>query len=40
LQEELAGYSMSSGALHFDKPLPKDLLATLISVRLGQAFSD
>jgi uncharacterized protein YdhG (YjbR/CyaY superfamily) len=40
LNKELTGYTKSSGALRFDidKPLPKELVAKLISVRLGQAF--
>jgi len=40
LTNELAGYSMSSGALRFgmDKPLPRELVEKLISVRLDQAF--
>jgi len=42
LGDDLAGYSMSSGALRFDidKPLPKELVAKLIAVRLRQAFPD
>lgn len=40
LPEELAGYSMSSGALRFeiDNPLPQELVEKLIAVRLRQAF--
>jgi uncharacterized protein YdhG (YjbR/CyaY superfamily) len=40
LREELAGYSMSSGALRFkiDDPLPQALVGKLIAVRLRQAF--
>jgi uncharacterized protein YdhG (YjbR/CyaY superfamily) len=40
LLEELAGYSMSSGALRFeiDNPLPQELVEKLIAVRLRQAF--
>jgi uncharacterized protein YdhG (YjbR/CyaY superfamily) len=40
LSGELAGYSMSTGALRFDvaTPLPRDLVEKLISVRLRQAF--
>jgi uncharacterized protein YdhG (YjbR/CyaY superfamily) len=42
LKTELAGYSMSTGALRFDidKPLPRDLVEKLIAVRLRQAFAD
>jgi uncharacterized protein YdhG (YjbR/CyaY superfamily) len=42
MDEELAGYAKSSGALRFDpdRPLPKELVAKLISVRLSQAFSE
>ena len=40
LQEELQGYSTSSGALRFsiDEPLPVPLVEKLIAVRLQQAF--
>jgi uncharacterized protein YdhG (YjbR/CyaY superfamily) len=40
LPAELSGYSTSSGALRFDidKPLPRELVEKLISVRLVQAF--
>jgi uncharacterized protein YdhG (YjbR/CyaY superfamily) len=40
LAEELAGYEKSSGALRFpvDQPLPPELVAKLITVRLRQAF--
>jgi hypothetical protein len=40
LTNELAGCSMSSGALRFgmDKPLPRELVEKLIAVRLDQAF--
>ena len=40
LPEELAGYSMSSGALRFeiDNPLPQELVEKLIAVRLRQAL--
>ena len=40
LEEELAGYTKSSGALRFpiDQPLPGELVEKLIAVRLGQAF--
>jgi uncharacterized protein YdhG (YjbR/CyaY superfamily) len=38
LSSELAGYSMSKGALRFeiDRPLPQDLVEKLIAVRLRQ----
>jgi uncharacterized protein YdhG (YjbR/CyaY superfamily) len=40
LAGELAGYSYSSGALRFpvDEPLPEELVARLVEVRLHQAF--
>ena len=40
LEEELRGYSTSSGALRFDvgEPLPAALVQKLIAVRLKQAF--
>jgi uncharacterized protein YdhG (YjbR/CyaY superfamily) len=40
LQEELDGYTSSSGALRFkiNEPLPKSLVDKLIAVRLRQAF--
>ena len=40
LRDELVGYTMSSGALRFaiDAPLPRELVAQLISVRMRQAF--
>ena len=40
LAEELAGYARSSGALRFpvDQPLPPELVARLIAVRMRQAF--
>jgi len=40
LNEELAGYERSSGALRFpvDQPLPPELVHKLIAVRLRQAF--
>jgi uncharacterized protein YdhG (YjbR/CyaY superfamily) len=40
LSTELAGYSMSTGALRFDvgTPLPRVLVEKLIAVRLRQAF--
>jgi uncharacterized protein YdhG (YjbR/CyaY superfamily) len=42
LSEELAGYSMSSGALRFEieTPIPQALVEKLIAVRLRQAFSE
>ena len=42
LGDELADYSMSSGALRFDigRPLPAPLVEKLIEVRLRQAFPD
>lgn len=40
LREELTSYRTSSGALQcaIDTPLPKSLVAKLISVRIAQAF--
>jgi len=40
LQDELKGYTTSSGALRFgiDEPLPAPLVEKLIAVRLRQAF--
>ena len=40
LEQELNGYSISSGALRFgiDEPLPQPLVEKLIAVRLQQAF--
>ena len=40
LDDELKGYSTSSGALRFDidQPLPMSLVEKLIAVRLQQAF--
>jgi uncharacterized protein YdhG (YjbR/CyaY superfamily) len=40
LEDELQGYSTSSGALRFgiDEPLPMPLVEKLIAVRLQQAF--
>jgi uncharacterized protein YdhG (YjbR/CyaY superfamily) len=37
LEEELLPYSKSKGALHFalDEPLPKEIVAKLIKVRLA-----
>jgi uncharacterized protein YdhG (YjbR/CyaY superfamily) len=42
LPDELAGYSMSSGALRFeiDHPLPHELVEKLIAVRLRQTSSE
>ncbi len=42
LGDDLAGYTRSTGALRFDvdTPLPRDLVAKLIAVRLRQAFPD
>jgi uncharacterized protein YdhG (YjbR/CyaY superfamily) len=42
LADDLAGYSMSKGALRFpvDQPLPDELVAKLVAVRLRQAFGD
>jgi uncharacterized protein YdhG (YjbR/CyaY superfamily) len=38
LRDELAGYTYTSGSLHFaiDKPLPKTLVKKLIAVRMKQ----
>jgi uncharacterized protein YdhG (YjbR/CyaY superfamily) len=40
LQEDLAAYRKSSGALRFpiDEPLPKEIVEKLIQVRMAQAF--
>lgn len=40
LEDELAGYSTTRGALHFpiDEPLPTSLVEKLIEVRIAQAF--
>jgi len=40
LRDELASYRTSTGALRFDidTPLPKSLVASLISVRVAEAF--
>ena len=40
LEEELAAYTKSTGALRFpiDQPLPRELVEKLISVRISQAF--
>lgn len=42
LQADLAAYSKSTGALRFpiDEPLPKEIVAKLIKVRLEQAFAE
>jgi uncharacterized protein YdhG (YjbR/CyaY superfamily) len=39
LSDDLAGYTMTKGALHFpvDRPLPKTLVKKLVAVRLGAA---
>jgi len=41
LADELAGYEKTSGALHFatDQPLPRELVAKLIAVRLRLSAS-
>lgn len=38
--DDLAGYTMSKGALHFpvDRPLPDPLVEKLVRVRIDQAF--
>ncbi|HLH99768.1 MAG TPA: DUF1801 domain-containing protein, partial [Acidimicrobiales bacterium] len=40
LGDDLAGYTMSKGALHFpvDQPLPDPLVEKLVRVRIQQAF--
>jgi len=40
LAAELTGYSMTTGALHFDidQPLPPEIVKRLIAVRLRQEF--
>lgn len=40
LGDDLAGYTMSKGALHFpvDRPLPDPLVEKLVRVRMQQAF--
>ncbi len=40
LEEELAGYQTSSGALRFavDRPLPEDIVRKLIAVRVRQVL--
>lgn len=42
LRAELANYTTSSGALHFeiDTPLPLPLVRKLIEVRMAQAFAE
>ena len=39
LADELAGYTMTKGSLHFaaDRPLPKAIVAKLIAIRLTEA---
>ena len=39
LADELAGYTMTKGSLHFpvDRPLPKAVVTRLIAVRLSEA---
>jgi uncharacterized protein YdhG (YjbR/CyaY superfamily) len=39
LADELGGYEMTKSSLHFpvDQPLPRDLVAQLIAVRLAEA---
>lgn len=39
LADELAGYTMTKGSLHFpvDRPLPKAVVKSLIAVRLSEA---
>ncbi len=39
LADELAGYTMTKGSLHFpvDRPLPKAIVTRLIAVRLSEA---
>jgi uncharacterized protein YdhG (YjbR/CyaY superfamily) len=41
LTEEVAAYTTSTGALRFpiDAPLPRELVARLIEVRMSQAFA-
>jgi uncharacterized protein YdhG (YjbR/CyaY superfamily) len=40
LAKQTEGYTSTPGSLHFpmDKPLPKDLVKELLSVRMAQAF--
>ena len=42
LRDDVAGFSTTKGALHFeiDKPLDEALVCRLIAVRVGQAFPD
>ena len=42
LEDDLASYTKTTGALHFpiDEPLPKALVEKLIKVRMEQAFRD
>lgn len=42
LQDEVASYKTSTGALHFpvDTPLPKHLVEQLVRVRIAQAFPE
>jgi uncharacterized protein YdhG (YjbR/CyaY superfamily) len=39
LADDLAGYAMTKGSLHFpvDRPLPKAVVTRLIAMRLGEA---
>ena len=39
LADELAGYTMTKGSLHFpvDQPLPKAIVSRLVAVRLSEA---
>lgn len=40
LSDQLTGYESTKGSLHFpvDQPLPRELVESLISVRIRQAF--
>jgi uncharacterized protein YdhG (YjbR/CyaY superfamily) len=40
LAKQTEGYTSTEGSLHFpvDKPLPKDLVKELLSLRMAQAF--
>jgi len=42
LRDELAGYEMTKGSLHFpvDTPLPREIVEKLIAVRVRQALGD
>jgi uncharacterized protein YdhG (YjbR/CyaY superfamily) len=42
LSADLAAYPQSTGALRFpiDQPLPKEIVAKLIEVRIAQAFPE